>query len=422
MSRRVVWDERAALRRFDTFPRMSSSSPRLPLVLLSLALMGTPFAGCARIRPVSTETDLLTRREALAERHAATLRTQFVALYTGIKREYEEALARGESEPPTCDILVISGGGDYGAFGAGFLKGWGSVREGGLPRPEFEVVSGVSTGALIAPFAYLGSDEDYDEVVALYSNPKDDWVRERGLLFFLPANESFAEVPGIEREVRTAFGPERIARIAEENRRGRLLVVNTTDLDDGGARPFELSHIAAQAVATGDPSKFHDLLLASSGIPGAFPPREIESGLYVDGGVTSNILYGGDLRRNRGLQTLWPEIAPGLPPLRIRYWVILNNSLYAAPQTTQRTWVAVIERSVELAVRASTITALRHLLALARIANLEGETTAEVRIVAIPDDWRPPVAGVFKEETMRALEKLGEELGRDPGAWRTELD
>jgi hypothetical protein len=106
----------------------------------------------------------------------------------------------------------------------------------------------------------------------------------------------------------------------------------------------------------------------------------------------------------------------------VRYWVILNNSLNATPQTTQRTWVAVIERSVELAVRASTITALRHLLALAHIANLEGETTAEVRIVAIPDDWRPPVAGVFKEETMRALEKLGEEMGRDPSVWRTELD
>lgn len=403
---------------------MSDSRPRsLALAsLLSLGISALLLSGCARIRPVSTETDLLTRREALAERHMLNLRKQFVTLYAGIKSGYEDGLAHGETEPPTCDILVISGGGDYGAFGAGFLKGWGSVREGGVPRPEFEVVSGVSTGALIAPFAYLGTDEDYDEVVELYSNPKDDWVRERGILFFLPANESFAEVPGLEREVRTAFGPERLARIAEESLRGRLLVVNTTDLDDGGARPFELSRIAADAARSGDPSTFHNLLLASSGIPGAFPPREIESGLYVDGGVTSNILYGSDLRRNRELRTLWTEIAPGLPPLRVRYWVILNNSLNATPQTTQRTWVAVIERSVELAVRASTITALRHLLALAHIANLEGETTAEVRIVAIPDDWRPPVAGVFKEETMRALEKLGEEMGRDPSVWRTELD
>ncbi len=399
-------------------PRRSVVATLLPLALLGTALL----AGCARIRPVSTESDLLVRREVLAEKHAETLRRQFGALYAGIRDEYNARRAEGSTEPPTCDILIISGGGDYGAFGAGFLKGWGSVREGGLLRPEFEVVSGVSTGALIAPFAYLGSEEDYDEVVELYSNPKDDWVRERGLLFFLPANESFAEVPGLEREVRTAFGEERISRIAAESARGRLLVVNTTDLDDGGSRPFELAHIAADAARTGDPSKFHDLLLASSGIPGAFPPREIESGLYVDGGVTSNILYGGDLRRNKGLRTLWSEIAPGLPPLRVRYFVILNNSLNATPQTTQRTWVAVIERSVELAVRASTLTALRHLLALAHIANLEGDTTAEVRIVAIPDDWRPPVPGVFKEETMRALEKLGEEMGRDPSSWRTDLE
>lgn len=414
--------------RLCTFRAMSTHhrrrlAERLALLLSPVALGTALFLqGCARIRPVSTETDLLVRREVLAEKHAETLRRQFGALYAGIRDEYEAKRAEGSTEPPTCDILIISGGGDYGAFGAGFLKGWGAVGNEGIPRPAFEVVSGVSTGALIAPFAYLGSDEDYDEVVELYSNPKDDWVRERGLLFFLPANESFAEVPGLEREVRTAFGEERIARIAAESARGRLLVVNTTDLDDGGSRPFELSHIAADAARTGDPSKFHDLLLASSGIPGAFPPREIESGLYVDGGVTSNILYGGDLKRNRGLRTLWGEIAPGLPPLRVRYFVILNNSLNATPQTTQRSWVAVIERSVELAVRASTLTALRHLLALAHIANLEGDTTAEVRIVAIPDDWRPPVPGVFKEETMRALEKLGEEMGRDPSSWRTELD
>jgi hypothetical protein len=401
--------------------RIRSSTLAVTLAVLTLGALSS-LPGCARIRPASTETALLLRREALAERHSETLQRQFVKLYTNIKNEYEAGVRNGRETPPTCDVLIISGGGDYGAFGAGFLKGWGAVRTGGLQRPEFEVVSGVSTGALIAPFAFLGTEGDYDEVVALYSNPKDDWVRERGLLFFLPANESFAEVPGLEREVRTAFGTERIARIAEQSRRGRMLVVNTTDLDDGSARPFEISHIAAEATETGDPSKFHDLLLASSGIPGAFPPREIESGLYVDGGVTSNILYGGDLRRNRNLRTLWPQIAPGLPPLRIRYWVILNNSLHAAPQTTQRTWVAVIERSVELAVRASTVTALRHLLALARIANLEGDTTAEVRIVAIPDDWRPPVPGVFQEETMRALEKLGEEMGRDPNVWRTDLE
>ena len=67
--------------------------------------------------------------------------------------------------------------------------------EGGLPRPQFEIVSGVSTGALIAPFAYLGDNQDIDDVVQLYTNPRPDWVRERGLLYFLPANESFAEVP-----------------------------------------------------------------------------------------------------------------------------------------------------------------------------------------------------------------------------------
>jgi predicted acylesterase/phospholipase RssA len=89
---------------------------------------------------------------------------------------------------PTIDILVISGGGDWGAFGAGVLKGWGRVT-GEFARPHFDVVTGVSTGALIAPFAFLGDEASIDRILQMYRNPQEDWAK-RGFVFFWPSNPS----------------------------------------------------------------------------------------------------------------------------------------------------------------------------------------------------------------------------------------
>src|SRR5262249_6954390 len=151
--------------------------------------------------------------------------------------------------PPTIDYLVISGGGDVGSFGAGFLKGWGTVpKSEPLARPTFDVVTGVSTGALIAPFAYL-NDPVYDErVVQLYRNPRKDWVKERWPLFFMPYNLSFAEVPGLERELKDNVTPEMIAKIASPENEGRILFVNASNLDDGSPHVFYLQPEAKRAV------------------------------------------------------------------------------------------------------------------------------------------------------------------------------
>jgi predicted acylesterase/phospholipase RssA len=137
------------------------------------------------------------------------------------------------------DILIVSGGGDWGAFGAGFLKGWLKVPANHpLAKPEFDAVTGVSTGALIAPFAFLGDPQSTDEIVNLYRNPHADWVKHRGYLYFLPDNISFAEVPGLEREMRDHITMDKVRRIAKLAADGRLVAVNTTNLDDGTSRVF----------------------------------------------------------------------------------------------------------------------------------------------------------------------------------------
>jgi hypothetical protein len=129
----------------------------------------------------------------------------------------------------------------------GFLKGWHKVlAQHPLAKPEFDAVTGVSTGTLIAPFAFLGDEQSIGQIVNLYRNPQADWVKQRGKLYFLPDNISFAEVPGLEREIRKHITLDMIRRIAKAGADGRILDVNTTNLDDATSRVFDLVTEAPQ--------------------------------------------------------------------------------------------------------------------------------------------------------------------------------
>jgi hypothetical protein len=319
------------------------------------------------------------------------------------------------------DVLIVSGGGDWGAFGAGFLKGWLKVPANHpLAKPEFDAVTGVSTGALIAPFASLGDERATDEILSLYRNPHSDWVKQRGFLYFLPDNISFAEVPGLEREMRTHITLDTVRRIAKEGADGRLLAVNTTNLDDATSRVFDLVAEAQRAVKENNLERIHSIMLASAGIPGAFPFRMIDNELYVDGGVTGNIIYGGRIGEEDSLPAQWQQAYPTLPIPKLRYWVIFNNQFRPLPVVTPPNWPAVIQRSLETSTRAATATALRHLFAMAEISRIKRKADVEVRIVSIPGDWFPPVPGIFIKETMNNLADLGEKMGSDPASWSDE--
>ena len=337
------------------------------------------------------------------------------SLVEAVKLRYD----KNPGAPPMADILVISGGGDWGAFGAGFLKGWSRVK-GPLAKPKFDAVTGVSTGALISPFAFLGDEESIDTIETLYRNPKKDWVKSRWPLYFLPYHQSFARVPGLERELRERVDTNMVRRIAESSRQGRFLLVNTTDLDDGSMWVWDVGHESERAAQNGDLERVRQILLASSGIPGAFPFREIDGSLFVDGAVTGNILYGGRLREEQSVQAVWAASYPALPPLNVRFWVIFNNQLRPQPQVTKPTWPAVVGRAIAVSSRSSTITSMRHLYSQAEISRMKRGGKLEVRVAAVPDNFVPPKEGVFVKETMDALADLGERLGADPNAWRTE--
>jgi hypothetical protein len=376
---------------------------------------------CGTTRVARTEEDLLARRERQGRDYREQTDERYGALLRRNKGQGDEHRAGRRPAPPVIDCLIISGGGDVGAFGAGFLKGWATVpRSHPLARPLFDIVTGVSTGALIAPFAWLNDPEADRRIVDLYRNPRPDWVKPRWPLYFLPYHLSFAEVPGLEREVRTHVTPELIARIAARVDEGRLLFVNTTNLDDGSPRVFYLVPEARRAVAAGDCTRFHDILLASAGIPGAFPYREIDGAMYVDGAVTANLLFGGRVPEEDRLPARWRRLYPDDPMPRIRFFVVFNNQLRPPPTVVAPRWYDIITRSVEVASRSASLNSMRQLFLMAEVERLKYGADIEVRFVAVPDEWRPAKPGSFVKENMNDLADLGERLGADPNSWITE--
>jgi hypothetical protein len=388
--------------------------------MVASALAGAlVLGGCgpAMTRPPVTQQELLKLRATADEESAAAGRNVLARSLERAKAHYDRSVAEGKQRP-VIDILIISGGGDWGAFGAGFLKGWLKVAaQHPLAKPEFDAVTGVSTGTLIAPFAFLGDAQSIDDIVNLYRNPQEDWVKQRGFLYFLPDNISFAEVPGLEREMRKHITADMVGRIAKGGADGRLLLVNTTNLDTGTSRVFDLVAEAQRAADPGELDRIHNIMLASAGIPGAFPFRIIDGELFVDGGVTGNIIYGGRIAEEDSLPALWQKAYPNLPIPKFRFWVIFNNQFRPLPVVVAPNWVAVIQRSLETSTRAATATAVRHLFAMAEISKLKRNADVEVRVVSIPPDWSPPVPGVFKKETMNSLSDLGEKMGADPASW-----
>jgi predicted acylesterase/phospholipase RssA len=328
------------------------------------------------------------------------------------------AKAGKTAAPPTIDVLVISGGGDWGAFGAGVLKGWGRVK-GGLARPQFDVVTGVSTGALIAPFAFLGDEQSIERIVELYRKPQKDVAVSRWF-FFLPNNPSFFTLPGLERELRTALDRPLIERIAAEGASNRGLIVNTTNIDLGDMHAWDVVAEARRALADNNEDRVRTILLASAGIPAVFPARGIGEYLYVDGAITGNILYGGRVREDESLPALWRAKYPVAPMPRMRYWVIFNNQFRFPPQVTQERWPDIMSRATIMATQTSTMNSMRHLFAMAEISKLRRNVELEVRVIAVPDAWVPPKPGTFVTEVMNELADLGEKMGADPESWRTD--
>jgi hypothetical protein len=398
----------------------TSSARRL---LATLVVATAPLLACTTDelpRPSRSQAELISERHADEEQGGAAVKEMVRRNLTRVKGEYDAYAAGKAPSPPIVDFLIISGGGDWGAFGAGILKGWAKVPPGAIARPNFDVVTGVSTGALIAPFAFLGDDASIEKIATMYRNPKEDWMKPRGLLAFIRGGASYADIPGLEAEMRSTLDKQMMQRIVDAGKDGRILAVNTSNLDFGQMHAWDIVAESQHALDTNNLERVYDILLASSAIPGAFPPRIIDGGLYVDGAITGNILYGARIPGEDGFAAQWIRTYPGIPVPKMRYWVIFNNQFRPPPEVVQPQWTAVLPRSTTTATRSSTVNSIRHLFALAEVARLKRKLDIEVRYISVPDDWLPSKPGVFDKEVMNALADMGERMGADPSSWRNE--
>jgi hypothetical protein len=210
-----------------------------------------------------------------------------------------------------------------------------------------------------------------------------------------------------------------IERVAAQAADSRVLLVNTTNIDLGDLRVWDIGAEARTALASNDEERVRTILLASAGVPAVFPARGIGDFLYVDGAITGNIIYAGRTSEEESFPAQWQAKHPGVPLPRIRYWVIFNNQFRFPPQVTPERWPDIMSRATIMATQTSTVNSMRHLFAMAEIAKLKRNVDWEVRVMAVPDEWVPPKPGTFVAEVMNDLADVGERMGADPANWRT---
>ncbi len=243
--------------------------------------------------------------------------------------------------------LAISGGGQNGAFGAGLLLGWTAAGT----RPEFTAVTGVSTGALIAPFAFLGPAYDAP-LKELYTGiTTKDILTQRNVLTGL-TSDAMADTKPLQALIKKYITPEVMEALAGEYRKGRRLTVGTTNLDAGRPVNWNIARIAA----SGHPKALeliHKVLLGSASIPVAFPPVffDVEVNgqhydeLHVDGGAASQlILYPVEVDWSRFLKKLKVKGTP-------RVYLIRNSRYKPAWQAVTPSVASIAARSIDSLLR-----------------------------------------------------------------------
>lgn len=305
------------------------------------------------------------------------------------------------------DYLVLSGGGGNGAFGAGLLAGWTAHGS----RPEFQIVSGVSTGALIAPFAFLGPayDGTLRDVYTRYST--EDLVESRSLLNIVRGDAALSTVR-LRALIAHYLDDAVIAAIAAEGARGRSLFVGTTNLDAGRPVVWDITRIAAHGTPAAR-ELIYDVILASTAIPGAFPPVMIQveaqglryDEMHVDGGVTSQLFLASTGIDWRGvMQRLEVQGSTDL-------YVIRNARVRQDTEAVPRRLVPVLTRTVSTLVNAQGIGDIAKLYALS------AEHGFDYHLAYIPDDYADEPAETFDRAYMTKLFEYGYELGRTGQQW-----
>ena len=383
-------------------------------IIISLIVIGV-MVGCGKIRtPLppelfrESEVQGMTGVRTYAFEHNLEFEADLIA---SVKQELRFSLTAHDDASGHFNILALSGGGSNGAFGAGILNGLSATGT----RPIFKIVTGISTGALIAPFAFLG--KDYDQVLKqVYTSVETkDIMKLNSYIISEQGLDSLADSSPLRNLIEKYVTEKIIRSVALAHQKGRRLYIGTTDLDVGRLVIWNMGAIAAYDKPEAD-NLFRKILLASASIPILLPPvyipveakGEIYEEMHVDGGVSTQVfLYGdilnlNDVARSVGLSS----VGPG------RIYIIQN--LKSLPQ-----YVPVKSNLVSISKR--TVTSLLanqgngDLYRIYSIAKREG---IEFKLVFIPFTYESHDPLKFDPVSMEKLFDLGYRMASSGDPWQ----
>ena len=307
------------------------------------------------------------------------------------------------------EYLALSGGADDGAFGAGLLTGW--TQRGN--RPRFEVVTGVSAGALIAPYAFLGPSYDR-QLAELWQNFDSSSVATPQVLAGLFGAEALADSTPLRNLIAKHVDRRMLAEVAGEYRSGRLLLVGTTNLDAQRQMIWNMGEIAVAAERDPEAAQlFRDVLLASASLPGIFPPVHVRvraggkvyEEMHVDGGPTRQVFLAPAQLSLKTFDSLYPK-----PPVRTVY-VIRNGKVGPEYEAVQPNALAISARSLY------TLTKNQGMGDLNQIFAMTERDGAAFRLASIPASFNVKSTKAFDPTYMRALFDVGQRVGRQGDSW-----
>ena len=377
------------------------------LVWLSFALMAAGCATSVARMPVPAELSQTAQIPGLA--HARFWGDEPPKNILAFARKHMPAAVRlatktkQEDGRPVVEYLALSGGAGDGAYGAGLLVGW--TQRG--TRPEFEVVTGVSSGALIAPFAFLGPayDRKLTEIWTMYQT--QDLATPQVLAGLLGA-EALADSKPLAELIAKYVNRAMLERIAHEYRvKGRMLLVGTTNLDAQRPVIWNMGELAASPHPHAH-ELFRQVLLASVSLPGVFPPVHIKVSagdqileeMHVDGGPTRQVFLAPAQLSLKTFDVLYAR-----PPLR-RIYIVKNGKLAPEYQPVRPTAVAISERSLFTLTKSQSVGDINRIYFMAR------RDGAEFRLSSIPAAFNATSTQAFDADYMKKLFAVGVAAGR----------
>jgi len=326
-----------------------------------------------------------------------------------VSRENTARAAAGLRGPlPPADYLAISGGGENGAFGAGLLVGWTASGT----RPSFKLVTGISTGALIAPFAFLGSQYDQKLQEAYTRMSSKDVLVKRWLTAAL-WSDALADNAPLRETVARLVDQNMLNAIAAEYSKGRLLIIGTTNLDARRPVMWDIGKIAA----SGNPKALdivRDLLVASAALPGAFPPMMIDvqvggkdyQEMHVDGGATREVfLVPTQFMAKKVDGNL------GINPVR-RAYIIRNGHVAPEYKAVKAKTLSIAGRAVSSLIKSKGVGDLYELYVFAKSNGID------YNLAYIPGDFLDTSTQAFDPVYMTKLYDLGFSMAQAGYPWK----